>query len=131
MGEVYRARDPRLGRDVAIKVVLAAFAAILQSSAEALLEIHRRNPARAIELLSVATPYELTYGSGLLPVYVRGLAYLSLKNGPAAAAEFQKVLDNRGAAAKSIFYRVPVCNRRARSRSPVTLRGAASLTRHF
>ena len=78
--------------------------ATMKSSTEALVEIQRRTPARAIELLSTAAPYELSYGSRLLPVYVRGLAYLSLKNGPAAAPEFQKVLDNRGAAGTSIFY---------------------------
>jgi eukaryotic-like serine/threonine-protein kinase len=30
------------------------------------------------------------------PVYLRGLAYLKLKDGPAAAAEFQKILDHPG-----------------------------------
>jgi hypothetical protein len=32
----------------------------------------------------------------LYPVYVRGLAYLASKQGPGAAAEFQKVLDHPG-----------------------------------
>jgi eukaryotic-like serine/threonine-protein kinase len=31
-------------------------------------------------------------------VYLRGQAYLSLHNGPAAAAEFQKILDHPGIA---------------------------------
>jgi eukaryotic-like serine/threonine-protein kinase len=39
----------------------------------------------------------------VLPVYTRGLAYLALKDGATAAAEFQNVLDHRGATG-SIFY---------------------------
>jgi tetratricopeptide (TPR) repeat protein len=79
-------------------------AAIFKSSDEALIEIQRGNPARAIDLLGAAEPHELSYGSALLPVYSRGLAYLQLKEASAAAAEFQKVLDHRGAALLSIFY---------------------------
>ena len=32
----------------------------------------------------------------MYPAYLRGLAYLAQKNGPAAAAEFQKFLDHPG-----------------------------------
>ena len=60
------------------------------------------NPEKALEVLQAAEPYELGYhtvGSltlNLYPVYVRGLAYLASKQGPAAVAEFQKILDHQG-----------------------------------
>src|SRR5262249_22908331 len=55
------------------------------------------------ELLQAASSFELgaptsVIGLALYPVYVRGLAYLAARNGPAAAAEFQKVLDHPGVA---------------------------------
>ena len=70
----------------------------------AAIEIDRKNPFKAIEILQAATPYELgvpepnvTCGNATLyPVYVRGSAYLLLRNGSAAAAEFEKFLDHRG-----------------------------------
>jgi DNA-binding winged helix-turn-helix (wHTH) protein/tetratricopeptide (TPR) repeat protein len=51
---------------------------------------------------AAATPYELggnllTLNFILYPVYVHGEAYLAAKNGAAAAAEFQKILDHPGA----------------------------------
>jgi eukaryotic-like serine/threonine-protein kinase len=55
--------------------------------------------AQAIEALAPAARYELGGWGGsvnLVPVYVRGLAYLRLKQGPAAAAEFQKIIDRPG-----------------------------------
>ena len=64
--------------------------------------MERKNPARSIELLQVAAPYELgmlsrsALNSCLYPSYVRAEAYLSPQQGPAAAAEFQKILDHRG-----------------------------------
>jgi len=37
----------------------------------------------------------------MIPVYVRGEAYLQVRNGPAAAVEFQKMLDHRTLSANS------------------------------
>jgi len=66
------------------------------------IETGRKNAARSIELVQAAAPYELgmlsssASNSCLYPVYVRAEAYLSAQQGPAAAAEFQKILDHRG-----------------------------------
>jgi eukaryotic-like serine/threonine-protein kinase len=100
----YRLADTMLNDWARLSPPSSLAAATFKSSAQALMEIHRGDPGRAIDLLSVAAPYELSYGSELLPVYARGLAYLKLRDGSAAAAEFQKVVDHRGAAAVSIFY---------------------------
>jgi eukaryotic-like serine/threonine-protein kinase len=69
---------------------------------KALEEMNLRNPVKAIEILEAARPYELGSPSNismslsLYPVYVRGLAYLSAKQGTRAAAEFQEILTHRG-----------------------------------
>jgi len=69
---------------------------------KALVEIDLGNPAKAVEIMEAARPYELGSPSNismslsLYPVYVRGLAYLSAKQGTEAAAEFQKILAHRG-----------------------------------
>jgi serine/threonine protein kinase/tetratricopeptide (TPR) repeat protein len=66
----------------------------------AMLELDRGNGGRAVELLQPAAIYELGNPAPLqpatmYPVYVRGQAYLLAKNGAAATAEFQKMLDHR------------------------------------
>ena len=66
----------------------------------AALALHANDPARAVELLKEASPIELGQPTlaavFLCPAYVRGEAYLTLHNGPAAAAEFQKFIDHYG-----------------------------------
>ncbi len=57
------------------------------------------SPAKAIESLAPSGPYELGFpspslGFGLYPVYLRGEAYVAARQGGAAAAEFQKILDH-------------------------------------
>jgi tetratricopeptide (TPR) repeat protein len=64
---------------------------------EASLELAQQSPDRAIIALEPALPYELGApppGAPMYPAYMRGLAYLAQKNGPAAAAEFQKFIDH-------------------------------------
>ncbi len=67
----------------------------------AAVEINRKNPGKAIQILETAAPYELGdpaptgFGSSLYPVYLRGQAYLLLRQGSAAGAEFQKYVDHR------------------------------------
>jgi serine/threonine protein kinase/tetratricopeptide (TPR) repeat protein len=69
---------------------------------EAAIAIAHQAPDRAIVALEPSLPYELgapppiVNGGMIYPAYVRGLAYLAQKNGPAAVAEFQKVLDHPG-----------------------------------
>jgi tetratricopeptide (TPR) repeat protein/predicted Ser/Thr protein kinase len=62
----------------------------------ALLALNRKDSSKAIELLQVASPYELGTAGGLYPVYVRGEAYLVARQSSEAASEFQKILDHRG-----------------------------------
>jgi eukaryotic-like serine/threonine-protein kinase len=72
-------------------------------SIEAAIALAHGNPRRALELLETARSYELGEPTPaglapLYPVYLRGQAYLSLRDGPAAAVEFQKILDHPGIA---------------------------------
>ncbi|MGB8968763.1 MAG: tetratricopeptide repeat protein, partial [Candidatus Sulfotelmatobacter sp.] len=67
--------------------------------------LNQGNPAKAIELLQPATPYEFGYAAGVQPNYVRGLAYLKLHQGKEAAAEFQKILDHPGIC----MFMLPTC----------------------
>jgi tetratricopeptide (TPR) repeat protein len=69
------------------------------------LSLSRNDALKAIEALQVAFPYELGspstgFSPTLYPVYVRGEAYLVVRQGNEAAAEFQKILDHRGIVVK-------------------------------
>jgi serine/threonine protein kinase/tetratricopeptide (TPR) repeat protein len=68
------------------------------------LALDRKDPNRAIELLKV-TASNIELGAmiagnestaALCPAYLRGEAYLMLRDGNRAAAEFQKLIDHRG-----------------------------------
>ena len=71
---------------------------------DARLAIVSKKPTAAIDRLQAAAPMELGYDSFettmsrscLYAVEVRGEAFLATGNGPAASAEFQKILDHRG-----------------------------------
>jgi hypothetical protein len=61
---------------------------------QALIALCRDQPARSVELSASAAPYERSYVD---VVYVRGLAYLRMHKGADAAAEFEKIVDHKGA----------------------------------
>ncbi|MGB2629146.1 MAG: protein kinase, partial [Candidatus Acidiferrum sp.] len=68
---------------------------------QAAITLRSRKGAKAIEALVASAPYELgqcntSLTFSLYPVYLRGEAYLSAKQGTAAASEFQKILDHAG-----------------------------------
>jgi eukaryotic-like serine/threonine-protein kinase len=61
----------------------------------AAVELARGKPAAAIDALKEASPHELGVLAGHSVVYLRGQAFLDLRQGQDAAREFQKVRDNR------------------------------------
>jgi predicted Zn-dependent protease len=66
----------------------------------ALIALRKNRPQDAVAALEALRPYELGTGPngvGFDPIYLRGLAYLKLADGNKAAAEFQRILDHRGA----------------------------------
>ena len=70
---------------------------------EASIDMAQQAPDRAVVALEPSLPYELggappnpPNNASMYPPYIRGLADLGQKNGPAAAAEFQKFLDHTG-----------------------------------
>jgi serine/threonine protein kinase/predicted Zn-dependent protease len=76
-------------------------------SIRAAIELDRKNPAKAIEALEIAKPYELggdpiTFDT-LYPVYLRGQAFLMERKGSDAASEFQNILDHRGRVTNGIL----------------------------
>ncbi|HEY0701290.1 MAG TPA: protein kinase [Candidatus Acidoferrales bacterium] len=64
--------------------------------------LDQHDSSKALALLRPDLTYDLGQSGGgaitnaLFPVYVRGLAYLQAGQGKEAAAEFQKIMDNRG-----------------------------------
>jgi tetratricopeptide (TPR) repeat protein len=74
---------------------------ILLPELQAAIEIDRGSPAKAIDDLQSAAPYELSEPGSFL-IYYRALAFLQLRQGNAAAAEFQRILDHRGAIVNGI-----------------------------
>jgi tetratricopeptide (TPR) repeat protein len=71
------------------------------------IQLQRGAAPQAVAALESATPYELGALWQAIPfraIYVRGLAFLRMKNGQKAAAEFRKILDHRGVDALSPYH---------------------------
>jgi DNA-binding winged helix-turn-helix (wHTH) protein/tetratricopeptide (TPR) repeat protein len=67
----------------------------------AAIQLNRNNAAKAVQELEVTSRFELGdamggYEAPLFPVYVRGQAFLAMRQGREAAAEFQKYIDHPG-----------------------------------
>lgn len=60
------------------------------------IELKQKNPSQAVKDLEPARPYDIGVAGGLLPVYIRGLAYLQLNDGQNSIIEFQKIFDHPG-----------------------------------
>jgi DNA-binding winged helix-turn-helix (wHTH) protein len=63
------------------------------------IKLQRHDAVAAVDLLGETAKYELAFTGSfdyLYPAYIRGLAYLKLGDGRAAAPQFQKLIDNPG-----------------------------------
>jgi eukaryotic-like serine/threonine-protein kinase len=72
----------------------------------AAIKLRQHDPAAAVDLLRGTAKYDLAFtGSfeSVYPAYIRGLAYLELGDGPSAAAQFQKLIDNPGFSVRHVI----------------------------
>jgi tetratricopeptide (TPR) repeat protein len=72
---------------------------VIKPEVHAAQSIFKNQPSDAIAALEPLRAIELgsgPSGTGYQPAFLRGLAYLKLKDGFKAAAEFQRILDHQG-----------------------------------
>lgn len=100
-GETQRAQailDDLRARYVSNTIVQSVWIPTIRAQAELL----TKNPSGAVQVLETAAPYERGQMIGnlsnccLLPIYLRGEAYLAAGQGVQAIGEFQKILDDKG-----------------------------------
>ena len=80
---------------------------LLIPEARATQQFEKNQLSEAIGTLEMVRPHELGVGprgGGVTPIFLRGLIDLKLRDGAKAAAEFQRILDHRGAAGFSPEY---------------------------
>ena len=80
---------------------------LLIPEARATQQFEKNQLSEAISTLEIVRPHELGIGprgGGVTPIFLRGLIYLKMRDGAKAAAEFQRILDHRGAAGFSSEY---------------------------
>jgi tetratricopeptide (TPR) repeat protein len=70
----------------------------------AALALARGEPSRAIALLEPVVPYDHAPSAEAWPAYLRGQAYLKLKDGTHATAQFASIIGHRGEAPDSPLY---------------------------
>ena len=66
--------------------------------------IQAGEPARALAVLEPVRPYDHARGAEFWPAYLRGQAYLTLKDAREAVAQFETIVNHRGEAPDSPLY---------------------------
>ena len=69
----------------------------------ATIDLQRRNPMNALEILAPTAPYEAGWFDNYQAAYLRGQVYLAERNGQAAVTAFQKILDHHGVVLSSLI----------------------------
>ncbi len=95
LGDIARAEElskPAAKADAGVDTLVSV------ACIQAAVNLQKRNPQAAVANLEDVAPYDLGITLAGVVMYSRGLAYLQLKSGKEAAMQFQKIVDNRGAA---------------------------------
>ena len=70
----------------------------------AILATERDQPAQAVQILESVRQYDHAPSAEFWPAYQRGRAYLQLRDGPNAVANFKTIIDHRGEVPASVLY---------------------------